>query len=246
MKTNVVYNIDCLIGMKSIPESSVDAVICDLPYGTTKNKWDVVIPMDALWEQYNRICKENAPIILFTQMPFTIYVAMSNLKRLKYEWIWVKPNGTGFLNANKAPLKAHENILVFYNKPPKYNPQMRSGFAPYVNHRGRCSTNYHPFGDWITESNGDRFPIDVLYYDREPNNIHPTQKPVALVEYLIRTYTNQGDIILDNCIDSGTTAIAAMRNNRQFIGYEINADYYKQAIKRIDIESMQKPLFFDG
>lgn len=227
---------DCLELMKGIPDKSIDMILCDLPYGTTRNKWDSVIPLDKLWEQYEGIIKDNGAIVLFSQMPFTAKLVHSNLKLFKYEWIWQKDNATGFLNAKKMPLKIHENILVFYKKLPTYNPQMRKGFKPYTCKQGRGSSswNYNEnFGGYITENNGERYPVDVIKEKRE-NGLHPTQKPVELLEYLIKTYTNEGEIVLDNCMGSGSTGVACINTNRNFIGFDINKDYIELSKKRIE------------
>jgi site-specific DNA-methyltransferase (adenine-specific) len=224
---------DCLEIMKQIPDGSVDAIICDLPYGTTQNKWDSVINLDALWIEYKRIC--NGAIVLTAQTPFDKVLGFSNLKMLKYEWIWVKENGTGFLNAKKAPLKNHENVLVFYDKPPTYNPQMRTGFKPYVCKQGSTkSKNYGSQAGAVTESNGERYPLTVIEFQRDKDKIHPTQKPVALMEYFVKTYTNEGDTILDNCMGSGTTGVACKNLNRNFIGIEKDEAYFEIARKRIN------------
>ena len=238
-----IYNEDCLEGMKRIPDGSVDAIICDLPYGTTRNAWDSVIPLDKLWDQYKRIAKTNAGICLFAQTPFDKVLGCSNLEWLKYEWIWVKENGTGFLNAKKMPLKNHENIIVFYRELPTYNPQMRQGFEPYKCKTGDKGTNYGDYEKVVTISNGERYPLSVLNYDRDSDSFHPTQKPVDLLRYLIRTYSNEGDTILDNCMGSGTTAVACIREKRHFIGFELNKEYFDKACKRIDAERRQLTLF---
>jgi len=224
---------DCLEVMKQIPDKSVDAIICDLPYGTTQNKWDSIIPLDMLWEQYKRIC--NGAIVLTAQTPFDKVLGCSNLKMLKYEWIWKKESGTGFLNAKKAPLKDHENVLVFYDKTPTYNPQMRTGFKPYVCKQGHVGSNYGKVNPQnITESNGDRYPLTVIEFQRDKNKIHPTQKPLALMEYLVKTYTNEGDTVLDNCMGSGTTGVACKNLNRKFIGIEQDPTYFQIAKERIN------------
>ena len=225
---------DCLELMEDIPDESIDMVLCDLPYGTTRNKWDSVIPLNKLWEQYERIIKDNGAIVLFSQMPFSAELVHSNLKLFKYEWIWQKDNGTGFLNAKKMPLKIHENILVFYKKLPLYNPQMRTGFKPYKCKQGRHSTNYGAYEQGhITESNGERYPIDIIEFKKD-SGLHPTQKPVALLEYLIKTYTNEGETVLDNCMGSGSTGVACINTNRNFIGYELDEKYFEIAEKRIN------------
>ena len=225
---------DCLEIMKDIPDKSIDMILCDLPYGTTKNKWDSVIDLNELWTGYERIIKDNGAIVLFSQMPFTAELTHSNLKLFKYEWIWEKDNGTGFLNAKKMPLKIHENILVFYKKLPTYNPQMRTGFKPYKCKQGRHSTNYGLYEQGhITESNGERYPIDIIEFKKD-SGLHPTQKPVALLEYLIKTYTNENDLVLDNCMGSGATGVACVNTNRNFIGIELSEEYYNIAKERIN------------
>ena len=225
---------DCLELMKDIPDESIDMILCDLPYGTTKNKWDSVIPLNKLWKSYERIIKDNGAIVLFSQMPFSAELVHSNLKLFKYEWIWQKDNGTGFLNAKKMPLKIHENILVFYKKLPLYNPQMRTGFKPYKCKQGRHSTNYGAYEQGhITESNGERYPIDIIKFKKD-SGLHPTQKPVELLEYLIKTYTNENETVLDNCMGSGSTGVACVNTNRNFIGYELDEKYFEIAEKRIN------------
>lgn len=229
-----LHNGDCLEIMPTLAPGSVGMILCDLPYGTTQNKWDSVIPLDALWAQYWRIAKPNAAVVLTAQAPFDKALGASCLKYMKYEWIWQKENATGFLNAKKQPLKNHENVLVFYRSQPTYNPQMRLGFAPYKCKQGRKSTNYgHVEPDHVTESNGERYPLSIVEFKRDREKAHPTQKPVALMEYLIRTYTNPGDMVLDNCMGSGTTGVAAVNTNRNFIGIERDEEYFAIARKRI-------------
>ena len=220
--------------MKSIPDKSIDMILCDLPYGTTRNKWDSVIDLDLLWQQYERIIKDNGVIALFAQIPFSVVLGQSNLKLLKYEWIWQKEAGTGFLNAKKMPLKIHENILVFYKKQPTYNPQMRTGFKPYSITKGHHGTNYGSDKGAVTKSNGERYPIDIIKFKRDKEKLHPTQKPVALLEYLIKTYTNENEVVLDNCMGSGRTGIACLNTNRKFIGFELDEGYYEIAKNRIE------------
>lgn len=226
---------DCLELMKEIPDGSVDMVLCDLPYGTTRNKWDTVIPFDPLWKQYERIIKENGAIVLFSQMPFGAAVIMSNPSMFRYEWIYQKPNATGFLNANRMPLKSHENILVFYKALPTYNPQKWKG-NPYKAKRGNTtSKNYGEFdGDWHTENkDGLRYPVDIIKFNKE-QGLHPTQKPVPLLEYLIKTYTNEGETVLDSCMGSGSTGVACANTGRRFIGIELDENYFDIAKKRIE------------
>jgi len=183
---------------------------------------------------YERIIKDNGAIVLFSQMPFSAELVHSNLKLFKYEWIWQKDNGTGFLNAKKMPLKIHENILVFYKRLPLYNPQMRIGFKPYKCKQGRHSTNYGAYEQGhITESNGERYPIDIIKFKKDAG-LHPTQKPVELLEYLIKTYTNENETVLDNCMGSGSTGVACINTNRNFIGYELDEKYFEIAEKRLN------------
>ena len=225
---------DCLEKMKEIPDKTIDMILCDLPYGTTQNKWDSVIPLDIIWEQYKRIIKDNGAIALFAQTPFDKVLGISNLKMLKYEWIWEKEQGTGFLNAKKMPLKNHENILIFYKKPPIYNPQMKKG-KPYTLERNTFTVNYGKQVDMVrTENTGERYPLTILKFKRDKEKLHPTQKPVALLECLIKTYTNEGEIVLDNCMGSGSTGIACLRTNRNFIGIEKDDKYFDMAYNRIN------------
>lgn len=221
---NTIHHGDCLDIMKGIPDKSIDLILCDLPYGTTRNKWDAIIPLDQLWAEYKRIAK--GPIVLTAQTPFDKILGASNIKMLKYEWIWEKDNSTGFLNANKAPLKIHENILVFYDKPPKYNPQMRTGLTPYYRNRGHASSNYGKQTESITvNEDGTRYPITILKFKRDSDRVHPTQKPIAMMEYFIRTYTDEGDIVLDNCAGSGSTGIACINTGRNYILIEKEQKY---------------------
>ena len=228
---NKITQGDCLEVMQRIPDGSVDMILCDLPYGTTRNKWDSIIPLDELWAQYGRIIKDNGAIVLTAQTPFDKVLGASNIRLLKYEWIWQKTQGTGHLNAKKMPMKNHENILVFYKKLPTYNPQMTKG-KPYTQKSGRASSNYNPQISVVTENKGERYPLTVQEF-KSDKGLHPTQKPVALFEYLIRTYTNEGEIVLDNCIGSGTTAVAAINTNRQFIGIEKEPEYVEIGNRRI-------------
>lgn len=239
---NKVLQGDCLELMKEIDDKSIDMILCDLPYGTTQNKWDSIIPLDLMWKQYERIVKENGAIILTAQTPFDKILGASNIKLLKYEWIWIKQQGTGFLNSKKMPLKATENILVFYKNPPTYNPQMRKGFKSYISKSGKASNNYGEQKQVVTESNGERFPLNWIEFSYDKQKLHPTQKPIALFEYLIKTYTNEGDTVLDNCAGSGTTAIAALNTNRNYILMEQEQEYIDIINKRIAEYSQQKTL----
>lgn len=231
LKENRIYNKDCLEGMKYIPDKSIDMIMCDLPYGTTRNKWDSIIPLEPLWEQYERIIKDNGAIVLTAQTPFDKVLGASNLKMLRYEWIWEKENGTGFLNAKKMPLKNHENVLVFYKNLPIYNPQGVQPCGKIVK-RGAVGSNY---GHAKTENFQEftNYPKTILRYPRDKSNIHPTQKPVSLFEYLIKTYTTEGQTVLDNCMGSGTTAIACLNTGRKFIGFELDENYFSLSIDRI-------------
>jgi len=233
---NKITQGDCLEVMKRIPDGSVDMILCDLPYGTTQNKWDSVIPLDKLWEQYNRIIKDNGAIVLTAQTPFDKVLGTSNLKMLKYEWIWRKVQGTGHLNAKKMPLKNHENILVFYKKLPVYNPQMVGDEIRRVKRSGDKSktTNYGDFVEISESKYKGRYPVTVQYFNRDKEKLHPTQKPVPLFEYLIKTYTNEGDTVLDNVMGSGTTGVACKNLNRNFIGMELDEEYFKIATERIN------------
>ena len=223
----------CLELMKDIPDGSIDMILCDLPYGTTKNKWDSVIPFEPLWEQYNRVIKDNGAIVLFSQMPFTVDLVASNYKDFRYEWIWEKLSASGHLNANRMPMKKHENILVFYKKLPTYNPQFTEG-KPYVATYSTHSSNYGKQKDNITTINdGKRYPVDIIKFNND-RGLHPTQKPVELLEYLIKTYTNEGDTVLDNCMGSGSTGVACVNTGRNFIGIELDGGYFEIAKSRIE------------
>ena len=230
---NKIHCADCLDFMPNIPDNSIDAIITDLPYGITQNKWDSIIDLELLWLQYERIIKERGIIVLTAQTPFTELLGASNLKLLKYKWCWIKQQGTGFLNSKKMPLKATEDILVFYKKIGPYNPQMRSGFKPYICKSGDGSSNYGKQKNVTTTNTGDRYPLNWIEFKYDKPKIHPTQKPVALFENLIKTYTNENMIVLDKCIGSGTTAVASINTNRNFIGIEKDETYFKIANDRI-------------
>jgi len=223
---------DCLELMASVPDGSVDMVLCDLPYGTTQNKWDSVLPFDRLWEHYWRVCKPNAAVVLTAAQPFTSALVMSQVDRFKYDWCWRKPNGTGHLNAKKMPMRDKEDVLVFAKSQPTYNPQFVEG-KPYVWDSARSSNgNYGNHGDERIINDGKRYPKQVLEF-KQSRGKHPTQKPVALFEYLIKTYTDEGMLVLDNCAGSGTTAVAAERTNRRWICIEREPTYYYPAIGRV-------------
>jgi DNA modification methylase len=231
--------------MAKLPSKSVDMVLTDLPYGTTANKWDSVIPMDQLWAEWKRICKPGSPIVLFTQQPFTTTVAASNIRQLKTEWIWAKPAGTGFLNVNVYPLKKHENILVFCDRTPPYNPQKSFGAKPYSTKQKAKTSNYGDFKSIPTvNTDGSRFPTTILEFSSDRGN-HPTQKPVALLEYLIKTYSNVGDTVLDCTMGSGSTGVAAINTDRQFIGIERDDKYFAIANTRVQtaLDEQSQTLF---
>ena len=235
IELNKIYNEDCLDGMKRIPDGSIDMILCDLPYGMTACKWDTIIPFEPLWAEYKRAIKIGGAIVLTAQSPFDKVLANSNIWQFRYEWIWEKEQGTGFFNAKKMPLKNHENVLVFYDSLPTYNPQMRLGFKPYKTKKGHHGENYgkQDTKEIVTQSNGERYPLTVLQFDRDKQKLHSTQKPVALFEYLIKTYTNEGETVLDNCIGSGTTAIACINTKRNYIGFELDKQYCDIANERI-------------
>ena len=237
MQLNKIYNEDCLEGMKRIPDGSVDMILCDLPYGTTACKWDNIIPFEPLWEQYNRIIKDNGAIVLFGNEPFSSKLRMSNLKNYKYDWIYVKSQAQNFLNAKKQPLRNNETISVFYKKQCTYNPQMRKG-KPYKCTKGKSSKSISndeniTNGGHLTQNYGTRYPLSVMNKFNIETGLHPTQKPVALLEYLVKTYTNENETVLDNCMGSGTTAIACINTNRKYIGFELDKHYCDIANERI-------------
>lgn len=290
MEIDKIYNEDCLVGMKAIPDKSIDCIICDLPYGVLNRsnpqaQWDNIIPIEPLWEQYERVIKDNGAIVLFAQGMFTAQLMMSNPKMWRYNLIWDKINrSTGFLNANRCPLRIHEDIVVFYKSQPTYNPQFTFG---QVNHkrggagngykqnkagaiygkmtnggkkekedmpsfedsemclsgaRNRC---YGNFAVTETKITNEKYPTSIIPMDKEHdgNYHHPTQKPVNLIRWLVRTYTNEGDLVLDNCMGSGTTAVACLKEKRHFIGYEITKEYFDIAQERIKQEQSQLTLF---
>ena len=223
---NRVFEADCLEKMKDIPTGSIDMILCDLPYGTTQNAWDSYVPLDELWAEYNRIIKPNGAIVLTSHGIFTAKLILSQEKIFKYKWIWEKSKSTNFLNAKKQPLRKHEDVCVFYKKQPTYNPQMTMGVAYDKGVRkNQLSGSYGDFEPVHVQSNGERYPTDMLYIktaESEGEVLHPTQKPIELGRYLIRTYTNEGDVVLDNTCGSGSFLVAAMLEGRNFIGIEKN------------------------
>lgn len=222
--------------MKTFPDDSVDMILADLPYEITAAKFDILIPFEPLWEQYNRIAKEDAAMVFTASQPFTTALISSNLKNFRYEWIWEKPQGTNPMVAKIQPLKAHENIVVFYRKRPKYNPQMTIS-TPYGGFKSKQKKLGEVYGDLDSKHRdnpeGTRYPKTVLQFKQE-KGIHPTQKPVPLMEYLIKTYTNENDVVLDNCFGSGTTGVAAKKTGRGFIGIELDSEYFKLGSERIN------------
>lgn len=233
-----LINGETLAEMSKLPDASVDMILADLPYGTTANEWDVLIPFDKLWEQYNRIIKEHGAIVLFGQGIFANHLISSNEKMYRYKWIWKKARAVGFLNAKRMPLRTVEEILVFYKKLPTYNPQMRQG-KPYKSvTKPRLARNYRATKKTVvTENKGERYPIDVLEYEQPSvhgKGVHPTEKPVNLLSYLIKTYTKPGDLVLDNTMGSGSTVVAAKLTKRDFIGIELNKKFYDIAVERIE------------
>lgn len=224
--------------MTKLPSCSIDLILADLPYGTTQNKWDSEIPLPPLWEQYWRIAKPNAAVVLTAQTPFDKVLGVSCLEHLKYEWIWEKTEATGHLNSKKCPMKAHENILVFYRALPIYNPQKTNGHVrkTAIQVNAKQSSNYGAHTNKPPYDSTERYPRSVQKFstDKQKSKLHPTQKPVALMEYLIRTYSNEGDLVLDNCMGSGSTGVATLNAGRRFIGIENNAEFFEIAKHRIE------------
>lgn len=241
MLLNNIYNVDCLCdsGLCKIDSGSVDLILCDLPYGkTARNPWDIPLDLSILWVEYKRIIKENGAIVLTAIQPFTSILVMSNLEMFRYSLVWDKPQSTGFLNAKKMPLRSHEDILVFYNKPPVYNPQKTNGHTRKIStaKHGRNSAETLNYGSYRRSDydSTERYPRSIITCskDTQKSKIHPTQKPLMLFEYLIKTYTNPNALVVDNCSGSGTTAIACHNTNRNFICFEKNVEFYQKSIIR--------------
>jgi site-specific DNA-methyltransferase (adenine-specific) len=250
MELDRIYNMDCLEGMKQIPDGSVDAIICDLPYGTTSNKWDSIIPLDKLWEAYDRICKPTAAIVLTASQPFTSMLVMSNVKNFRHEWIWIKNRGSNFANTVREPFKEHEEVVVFSKGGWTYNKQMQprtGGGLDRVQYNVKfetSSTNYREFDTRKENKLPElRVPSSWQKFNTETNGFHPTQKPVDLLRYLVLTYTNEGDTELDNCSGSGTTAVACVKEKRHFICFEKDETYWKKSVERVKNEKLQLTLF---
>ncbi|SFL39252.1 site-specific DNA-methyltransferase (adenine-specific) [Gracilibacillus orientalis] len=239
IEKNTIYNMECIQGMKCIPDKSIDMILCDLPYGTTNCRWDEIIPFDVLWEQYKRIIKDHGAIVLTASQPFTSKLIASNMSWFRYEWIWKKgKHTTGFQNAKKMPLKNHENICVFYKKLPTYHPQ---GIVPLL--KVRKSRRKRVGGIFKEDDTSlmkeyttthTNYPKSILDFARDSKTFHPTQKPFTLFEYLIKTYTNKGDVVLDNCMGSFTTAVACDNTQRNWIGFELENEYCEYGIERIN------------
>lgn len=242
MKHDYIQQGDCLELMEKIPDKSIDMILCDLPYHMTRNDWDFDFPLFELFGKYNRIIKDNGAVLLFAGGLFTYRLIDESFEfdiDWRYNLVWKKTTPTGFLNANRQPLRIHEDICVFYKKQPTYNPQKTTGHKRKVStikHKENCkkTTNYGEHSLKAYDST-ERFPTSVLEFatDRQKSSLHPTQKPVALLEYLIKTYTNEGDVVLDNCMGSGSTCVAAVNTNRHYIGFELDPQYFQIAHKRI-------------
>jgi site-specific DNA-methyltransferase (adenine-specific) len=246
MEMQTLINGECLECMSRIPDHSVDMILCDLPYGTTRNAWDAIIPFEAMWSQYWRITKTNAAIVLFAQPPFDKKLAFSCLDFFRYEWIWQKTRSTGFLNSKRQPLRAHENILVFYKNKCNYIPQM-TPCKPYkskISSKNISSKNYGGGGavEPFLRVYDKRYPSSVLMFPHDKHHIHPTQKPIRLLEYLIATYTYEGMTVLDNCMGSGSTGVACKNLNRNFIGIERDINYFELARNRIESHIVEADL----
>ena len=244
-KDGILLNTECLSMMANIPDKSIDMILCDLPYGTTACKWDVIIPFDKLWEQYHRIIKDNGAIVLTASQPFSSLCVASNINNFKYEWIWDKKIPSGMCNAKIQPMRQHEVILVFMNGKSFYYPSMTQRDKSIKSGGMRESLSAGTSGlKKIKKEYTEKYPTTILTFDKvRKGSLHPTQKPVALFEYLIKTYTNEGDLILDNCAGSGTTAIAAINTNRNYILMEQEQKYFDIINKRIAEHIKQKTLF---
>ncbi|MFZ3193951.1 MAG: site-specific DNA-methyltransferase [Moraxellaceae bacterium] len=239
---------DCLESMLRLKDQSIDLILCDLPYGTTQCAWDSIIPLDRLWEQYSRLIKPRGVIALTAMQPFTSLLVASNLQMFRYEWIWEKGNASGFLNANKQPLRAHESVLIFYKEQPTYNPQMVHDQPRRTTKRKTVNSECYGKAISLTEYDSTtRHPRSVQFFssDKQKASYHPTQKPVALMQYLIETYTNEGDWVLDSCMGSGTTGVACVNTGRNFIGIEKEPQYLEVATSRINeaVELLSFDLF---
>lgn len=238
-----IFNEDCLNGMSKLADGSVDAIICDPPFASTYCGWDKRVSIEEMWAQFNRVTKHDAAIVLFSQLPFAVDLINANRKMFRYEWCWHKPKACGFLNANRMPLRTHENILVFYRALPTYNPQFSTG-KPYTRAQREeprtKSRVYQGRGASITQNDGNHYyPRDVVTFStpapnsKDEKRIHPTQKPIALMEFLVKTYTNEYEIVLDATMGSGSTGVACVNTRRKFIGFETDKNFFEAAKKRL-------------
>ncbi len=258
MEINKIHCGDCLELMKEIEDKSIDMILCDLPYGTTACSWDTIIPIDKLWNEYERIIKDKGAIVLTAMQPFTTILINSNMKLYKYSWIWIKSMAGNFINANNCPLKITEDICIFSKGTIANKSQRRMNYYPQgvieVNKKWSRPSKYNTEHKYVRPSHStnriikrENFPKNILTFANGNNKTkHPTQKPVALFEYLIKTYTNEGDLVLDNCIGSGTTAVACQNLNRDFIGIELSPEYCKIAEKRLNPEQTKITALTDG
>ena len=225
---------DCLEEMETLADSSIDMILTDPPYGITACKWDSIIPLEPMWDQIKRITKKDGAIVMTACQPFTTSLIASNMSGFKYCWTWNKGRGAGFLNAKKQPLRSCEDVVVFYGSQCTYNPVMRTGFKPYKKSQGRTKTpNYGKHTGGGSVSNGERYPLTLIEFKRDSDRIHPTQKPIGLMEYMVKTYTNEGETVLDFTMGSGTTGVAAKNLNRNFIGIELDDSYFAIAKERL-------------
>lgn len=244
MELNKIYNEDCLIGMDKIDDKSIDMILCDLPYGTTKCKWDIVIPFDKLWKQYKRVIKDNGAILLFGKQPFTSDLVNSNRDMYRYELIWEKTRAGNSMQVKKQPSAIHENIEVFYKKQPTYNDLKFKVDEKYIDKRKSIRDSFYKSEHYSgvmkrKADDGMRHPQSILPFNSVwHTGMHPTEKPVELFEWLIKSYTNEGDVVLDNCIGSGTTAIACINTNRNYIGFEKENNYYEMCLERINYNEL--------
>ena len=247
-----IHNEDCLPAMRRMKDNSIDAIITDPPYGTTACKWDSIIPLKPMWEQLNRIIKPNGAIVLFGSEPFSSALRMSNIKNYKYDWIWDKKVSSGFLNAKKQPLRRIENIIIFYKKQPTYNPQFKKRteseiktFKAKQSCNGVGTENYNKYDLIKTKKAENKYPVNIIFKNSKEkecnfkNRKHPTQKPIELMEYLIKTYTNENETVLDFTMGIGSTGVACINTNRKFIGIELDKDYFNAASKRLKQHQQQ-------
>ncbi|WP_286149539.1 MULTISPECIES: DNA-methyltransferase [Bacillota] len=246
LKKYELHNGECIEIMRKIEDKTIDMILCDLPYGTTDCSWDHIIPLDEMWEQYNRIIKDNGAIVLFSAQPFTTKLIHSNLKNYKYSWYWIKNTSTGFAFAKHQPMRKVEDINVFYKRKPLYVPQgLIELEKPIVKkRRSKISNNDTIYNEKSLMKEHivkyTNYPKNVLFFNKESKTVHPTQKPIDLLEYLIKTYTKENDIVLDNCMGSGSTGVACANTNRKFIGIELNNKYFEIAKKRISESYLNK------